>query len=185
MKWIVLILTGFMAASLISCTPTTEKTAEKKDAEKTAAPPPADPAVIDKVRNEFIAAFNAADVAKIVAQYTDDAVIMPTQQPALTGHAGIEEYNKKLFGAYSAKITITPVETKVFGDRALDRGTYTMELTPKAGGAPMKDEGKYLVLLQRQADGSWKVTHDIDNSSLPAAPGPAAPAPKTEPGKKK
>ena len=71
---------------------------------------------------------------------------------------------------FKAKIAITPIETKVFGDRGLDRGTYTIELTPKAGGSAVKDEGKYIILVERQPDGSWKVTHDIDNTNIPAEP---------------
>jgi ketosteroid isomerase-like protein len=46
-----------------------------------------------------------------------------------------------------------------------------MSIAPKAGGTPMEDAGKYLVILQRQPDGGWKVTRDIDNSSRPLPPG--------------
>ena len=91
----------------------------------------------------------------------------------MTGHDAIMSYNKGLFDNFAAKLTLASDETKVFGEMAYDRGRYTMEITPKAGGAPITDEGKYLVLLQHQSDGSWKVSRDIDNSSKPAAP-PAA-----------
>ena len=33
---------------------------------------------------------------------------------------------------------------EVFGEWAFERGTYTINLTSKAGGAPMEDIGKYL-----------------------------------------
>ena len=124
-----------------------------------------------------MAAFNMADAAKVASLYAADAVVMPTHQPMITGRDAIENYNKAFFDMFNATITITPVETKVFGDRALDRGTYTIQLTPKAGGSPMMDEGKYLVLMQRQSDGSWKLTHDIDNTNLPLTPATAQAAP--------
>ncbi|HEX4997738.1 MAG TPA: SgcJ/EcaC family oxidoreductase [Terriglobia bacterium] len=138
------------------------------------APPPSnespsnsDTTPIDKVRTDFSDAFNAGDAARVAGLYTADGVVMPAHQPAITGHDAIENYNKQMFDMYTAKISITPAETKVYGDRGMDRGTFTLELTPKAGGNPIMDEGKYLVLLQRQSDGSWKVTHDIDNTNLP------------------
>lgn len=43
-----------------------------------------------------------------------------------------------------------------------------MTMTPKTGkGKPMSDKGKYIVVLQKQADGSWKIVRDISNSDLP------------------
>jgi len=33
----------------------------------------------------------------------------------------------------------------------------------------MSTEGRYLVVLQRQADGSWKIARDIDNTATPPA----------------
>src|SRR5262245_5470911 len=171
MKPIQIVLAGLVAFALLSCAPTSEKVGSSEDT-----------AGINKVRDDFTAAFNAGDAAKVAAIYAPDAVVMPTHQPLITGRDGVENYNKTFFDMFMAKITVSPLETKVFGDRALDRGTYTIELTPKAGGNPIKDEGKYLILLQRQADGSWKVTHDIDNTSLPEAP-PAAPAAPAAPSK--
>jgi ketosteroid isomerase-like protein len=35
---------------------------------------------------------------------------------------------------------------------------------------PIDDQGKYLVIFQRQADGSWRVARDMDNSNGRAAP---------------
>jgi ketosteroid isomerase-like protein len=29
------------------------------------------------------------------------------------------------------------------------------------------DEGRYLVLLRKDTDGQWRVSHDVGNSSLP------------------
>jgi ketosteroid isomerase-like protein len=51
-------------------------------------------------------------------------------------------------------------------------GTYKMTLTPKKAGAkPLPtDEGKYIEVLKRQADGSWKIAYDIWNPNAPPAP---------------
>src|SRR5262245_49914592 len=136
------LVTVLLMSVLVACAPVSQNTGLTSSG---------DPAVVNNVRNEFKSAFNAGDAAKVASLYATDAGIMPTHQPVISGRAGIENYDKAFVEMFTAALNIAPGETKVFGDRALDRGTYTIQLTPKTGGSPMMDEGKYLILLQRQA----------------------------------
>jgi uncharacterized protein (TIGR02246 family) len=139
---------------------------QKVDTPKT-ADPQADRAAIDKVRDDFMAAFNAGDAAKVSELYIENATTMGGDRPTLQGRAAITESNKAMFEQFTPKITITPSQTVVSGDLAYDQGTYTMELTPKAaGGKPSKEEGRYLVVLQRDGD-AWRVVADMDNKNPP------------------
>lgn len=56
-------------------------------------------------------------------------------------------------------------------DLAYSVGTYRVTLTPrKAGAKPLPtDEGKFLEVLKKQADGSWKIVYDMWSSNAPAA----------------
>jgi ketosteroid isomerase-like protein len=81
--------------------------------------------------------------------------------------------NKTVFDQFNGKITLNPQNTKVSGDLAFDEGTFTTVMTPKAGGLPITDEGRYVVILQRETDG-WKVIEDIGNVSK-VAPAPEPP----------
>jgi ketosteroid isomerase-like protein len=47
------------------------------------------------------------------------------------------------------------------------RGMYSATLVPKAGGAQIPIDGKFLTILARQPDGSWKIWRDIFNSNQP------------------
>ena len=132
---------------------------------------------INALRDNFVAAFNTGDAAKIVDGYSADAVGLPAHHPAVGGKDSLLAYHREQFSQLSFKVALTPVETIVAGDWGYDRGTYTMTITPKAGGGPMNDTGKYLVLLQKQVDGSWKVTRDIDNSDMPMPMPPPPPEP--------
>ena len=132
----------------------------------------ADRAALNKLREDFITAFNSADAIRIAATYSEDAVLMPQNQEPVTGRTAIETYYKGLHNQVNAKISFTSQELTMIGDdSAFDRGTYVMSIAPKAGGTAMEDAGKYLAILQRQPDGAWKVTRDIDNSSRPLPPG--------------
>lgn len=146
--------------------------------EETKAPDPqADRDAINKLRDDFIAAFNANDAAKIGELYSETAVSLPRGMPTLQGRAAIVEQNKGFFDQNMAKITVTSRAMNVSGDLAFDEGTFTVEVTPKvpAGAKPITEEGRYLIVLQRGMDGAWKVIEDIDNvSSMPVTTPTAA-----------
>jgi uncharacterized protein (TIGR02246 family) len=130
---------------------------------------------IDALRNQFLTAFNAGDVPGILATYTDDAVVMAPNNEPMTGRQAIQAYYEGFFGQFTPHLELTPTESLVLGpDWALDRGGSKVTLTPKTGGEAMNDAGKYLVLLKKQADGSWKVARDIDNSNTPPPAMPMA-----------
>lgn len=154
-----------------------------------AAPPvndPADLAKITTLRNGFVTAMNSGDAAAFTNLYTPDGISMPNHDRTMTGRDAIVEGQKGIFGQVSIKAELAADETRTMGDFGFDRGSYKMTLTPKAGGEPMVQEGRYLVLLQKQADGSWKVTRDIDNSTMPMPmpmpPPPPAAAEEMKPG---
>jgi uncharacterized protein (TIGR02246 family) len=130
-----------------------------------AATAPPDPAPINELRANYLAAYNAGDAAAVAALFADDAISLPDHHAALQGRAAIQEYLEGIFSQYSTTMTITPVDTEIQGDLAHEHGTYTIQVTPKAGGETVNDDGKYVVILKRGADGAWKIHHDIDNSN--------------------
>jgi len=139
----------------------------------------ADRAAINKLRDEFIAAFNANDAARVGNVYSETAVLMDEGQPTVQGRAAIVAVNKALFDNYTAKVSIESRAMSVSGDLGFDAGTVVTEVTPRAGAAkPITSEGRYLVVLQRGIDG-WKVIEDIGNVGMPPTP----PAAKAKPGK--
>ena len=146
---------------------------------------PADIAAIGAVRTAFVKAFNAGDAAGVAALYTADGQSQSNHQPAAKGHDAIMAANKARSDAMNATLDVMPENTMSNGTYGMDRGSFKISLTPKAGGPAMTDEGHYLVLLLKGADGAWKVSLDIDNSSMPmpAPPPPPAMAPMKGKGK--
>jgi uncharacterized protein (TIGR02246 family) len=128
---------------------------------------PPDPAPINALRDQYSAAYNANDAAAVANLYADDAVSMGNHQATLEGKQAIQAYLQGQFEQNTVAMTISPQETEIAGDWAYDRGTFTITLTPKAKGKAAEDAGRYIVVLKKQADGSWKVYREIDNSSNP------------------
>ena len=141
----------------------------------------ADLAAIGKVRDGYVAAFNAGNAKDLGALYTADAQSMENAQPTATGPQGVETANSALMSQMTSQsVVVTPEQTDVSGDMAFDRGTYKTTLTPKSGAAVV-EEGRYLVVLKRQTDGSWKIAAEMGN--LPTAPAPVAATPMKAPAK--
>jgi ketosteroid isomerase-like protein len=69
----------------------------------------------------------------------------------------------------TSELTTTTVEGR--GDLAFVVGKYRSTPGPKKAGAKAlpAEEGKYVEVLQKQADGSWKIKYDIWNPNAPAA----------------
>jgi uncharacterized protein (TIGR02246 family) len=126
-------------------------------------------AAIRAVADQYVKATLAGDAKAIAALYTEDAVEMPPNEPAVKGRAAIQQHYEKLFkeGKVS-RFTLTHLETRSAGDIGYDVGTYNQSMTP-AGGTDMPDSGKFVVILKRMG-GSWRVAYAIYNSDRPAMP---------------
>jgi uncharacterized protein (TIGR02246 family) len=121
---------------------------------------------IKDVTRRFGEAFNRGDLAAAVEFYTDDATFLHPNVEIVSGKEAIKEFFEtgKAFGL--RKLDFQTLEVGIDGDLAYERGVITMDIEPE-GGPAMIDKGKYLVVMKRDAGGSWKVAVDIWNSDLP------------------
>jgi len=125
-------------------------------------------AAIEATNGRFLDAFKRGDKAGMMANYAEDAVVMMPNEEAWRGRTGLD----KGFGDFLAQMSFkdgstTTTDVMVAGDLAIETGAFAWTLQPKSG-AEVRDKGKYLTVWKRQADGTWKIVRDINNSDLPA-----------------
>ena len=130
----------------------------------------ADIKAINALSDQYAAAVNSGDAAALAATFADDGIELAPNQPAAEGRQAIQALEVTAFNESKFKFSFTQLETEVVGDWAWDRGDYTVTVTPKSG-KPMEESGKYVDIVKRQPDGSWKFYRSIWNSN---APPPAA-----------
>jgi uncharacterized protein (TIGR02246 family) len=156
-------------AVLIACAePEGEATiAAEPAAEEAAAPLAEDPAAVrsalEAINAQHVDAFNQGDVATFAQVYTEDARILPPGMAPIEGRAQIQEFwtgGAQQMGMRDLELTTD--EVQVAGDHAFEQGRFQF----MTNGGPA--QGKYLVVWQKQPDGSWKWHRDIWNES-PAA----------------
>jgi len=134
-----------------------------------------DTAGVAKTRAAYEKAAAAQDPSAIAKLYAADGVEMPPNAPAAKGRAAIETFHKALAQQFMVHgFSLTATETKVLGDTAYEIGTFKQTLMPQKGGGMIDDKGKYVVLLKKDAAGSWAITHAIYNSDNPPPGAPAA-----------
>lgn len=133
----------------------------------------ADKAAIDSTARVFVRHALANDFAALTRDYySDDAMVLPPNAPAVTGHGAIEAMFKTFPPITAFELRTEEVEGTA--DLAYVRGRYTMTMSPP--GAPaIADSGKYLEIWRKQGDGSWKSVRDMFSSDIPLPAPPPAP----------
>ena len=143
-------------------------------------PPPADTtadqAVMAAASVTWAAAYNAGDADKIMALYSEDAVLMPPDAPAAQGHAAMRDFlTADIAGAKAAGVSLVLDDDAagINGDLGWHSGTFKVN---DASGATV-GTGKWVEVWRKSA-GKWLMIRDIWNNDAPPAAAPAvAPAP--------
>ena len=99
---------------------------------------------------------------------TDDAIVMPPNEPPTEDKQAIEKSLAELISKLQlSNLQLSISEVDVQGDTAIVRGAYSSNITVPGMDVPMEDRGKTLTVWKKQADGSWKLHRDIWNSNMP------------------
>ena len=130
----------------------------------------ADIAAIEGLMDLYALAMTTGDLDIWMSLYTDDTVKMMPDVPAVFGKEALRASMQPLFDNFTfEEMDIFDLEIQLVGDYAFSRCNFTVTMTPKAGGEPVYMDAKDMSIMQRQADGSWKLYWDCWNSNVPPA----------------
>jgi uncharacterized protein (TIGR02246 family) len=105
----------------------------------------------------------AGDFEAWIDSFTEDAVVMAPNEPALVSKRAIRQWHEPYFGQYDLHEETDEREVEVAGDWAYIRAHWTWTLAPKGGGEAMESTGNSIWILSRQPDNSWKIDRGIYN----------------------
>lgn len=117
----------------------------------------ADINAINDLYKKATLALSTGDSELYLSIFTEDAVIMAPDAPAINGKANLQPIIEGLIGMFDLDLPYTAEEVKVNGDKAFARSSFLYSMTPKEGGETITRSGKEIDILKRQADGSWKI----------------------------
>jgi uncharacterized protein (TIGR02246 family) len=127
----------------------------------------ADTAAIIEFWNQYAATWDAGDIDAWMALWTEDGVQLPPGAPANVGKEQIRKSNGLVLDQWTFDTAVHVEEVGGSGEWAYCWGRYTQTSTAKAGGDPEYLDAKFMSILRKQPDGSWKLHRDAFNSNVP------------------
>lgn len=127
----------------------------------------ADIAAINDLYAQANLACSTGDVELYLSLFTEDAVVMATEAPAINGKDELRPAIEGLFGMFDLELLYTVDKVEVSGDLAFARSSFQYSMTPKEGVETTTRTGNELDVYKRQADGSWKVYMQCWNYDAP------------------
>jgi len=108
--------------------------------------------------DDFLAAYNAADIDRVCTLLTEGALLMPPNEPAIAGLQHVRSRIDTFFSGFTFTMRFNACQTEVHGNIAFERGAYTAFAILKGEGSdPRGGYGEYLLLFERQKDRSWRI----------------------------
>ena len=116
---------------------------------------------IEEANQLLIASVLVGDGNRVATVFTDDATILPFQQPGFVkGHQAIAEYWRgRLSQARFLEVELTTLEVGVVGDMAYEVGKNRLKVQ-RGEEAPVVRTGRYLVVWRQGTDGRWRIQAD-------------------------
>jgi len=132
----------------------------------------AEEAAIRTADANWLAAAKARDLERILPFWADDATILPSGDPAITGKVAIRQYVAGAFATpgFSISWNTDKIGVSSSGDLAYSTGTNHITFNNSDGKTIVADN-RAVVVWKKQPDGSWKCTVDMMS---PAPPLPAS-----------
>ncbi len=108
---------------------------------------------------EFMKHARAKDAAALTeAFYAEDAQMLAPGTPLIRGKAAIRDFWTAFMQVTGPEVTIETQHVEASGELAYGVGRYDGEI------AGARQQGKYVVVFRRQADGGYKAIADIFNA---------------------
>jgi ketosteroid isomerase-like protein len=123
--------------------------------------PESEVAAIRQAYQSLTAAGVTPEVRNLGRFFTEDAVLMPADQPAVQGRTAVEAW----FTVQAVQWDVTVLEVEGRGDLAFTRSAYTLVLdlpdfTPVTG--------KGLEVWRKQPDGTWLIARSSFSADSPS-----------------
>ena len=138
----------------------------------------AEKAAILATDQPWMDAIAAKDVEKAISYWSEDAVVMPQGQPAVTGKPALRAWASETLKipGFNLRWTTTDLKVASGGDMAYQLVKTTTTVSGP-DGKPITIPGKGATVWRKRTDGTWKCVLDIFNGDAPPAPPPSGPSP--------
>jgi ketosteroid isomerase-like protein len=114
----------------------------------------------------YAKAFNAGDVAQVVALHSADVILMMPETRAYKGAKWVRSLVQTAINAGWRNMKFKTLKSGSDGNLAFTIGSVSTDRP--SGGGRARVKGKYLDVYRRQRDGSWKIIATMYSTDKPA-----------------
>ncbi|MGH7467311.1 MAG: YybH family protein [Longimicrobiales bacterium] len=147
-RWSLILLVGVIGCQVQSATQQTLAT---------------DSAAIEKAVQAMTEASGRGDWESWASWFTDDAIVMVPNRPAIAGRSNIRAFVQDWPPIKGSGVEL--LELEIRADLAYVRGRYRMRMA-MPDGRMVDDSGKTVEIWRKQGDGRWLVARDISSSDV-------------------
>lgn len=127
----------------------------------------ADSAAVRAVADEIIGADNAADLTRVMALYSDTAILLPPDGAPVRGHPAIRPRYASLFREF-----VPELESEIYEVRATPSFGYVVGRTrgrfrARSGETERLVSDDFLLVAAKESDGRWRIIRLIWNAHPP------------------
>ena len=155
---------GLVALTLLACAQQPVSLPEKTVSTE------ADVEAIKALLERNASLISSEDLDGWIAQFTEDAIFMPSDVAVLTGQEAGRELARPWLEQFDVEFDISVDQVEVVGTWAFARWSFTSRATPLSGGETIERNGKEIWIFRGQSDGSWRCSHIIYNYDSPLPP---------------
>jgi uncharacterized protein (TIGR02246 family) len=117
---------------------------------------------IAETRAAFTEALRRGDAAAAAAVYAQRATLLAPSAALISGRKPIEAFWDAGIAAGITDVELEPLELRRHDGVACEIGRYGLRLDPGDGGSVL-ERGKYVLVHERQSDGSWRRAVEMFN----------------------
>ncbi len=151
----------FVVLAFVACAPPPAEEVVVEEPDTTEA----DLAAVQALVEAWSTSFDLQNPESYLDLLSEDAKFLPQGAPILEGKEAIGAWIAEHF--LDGTMTVSSEEREVMGAFAYDLGTFGLSPIPQEGEQPRTIYGKYVLIMRRQADGSWKLARYIWNFTPP------------------
>jgi uncharacterized protein (TIGR02246 family) len=133
-----------------------------------------DGAGIDSLNARLVQAYRNRDPQRYAALYTDSAVFEWPAFNTVRGRPGLEAMARNNWASLNdMDLQLTVASRRVASNHATEFGAFQQSWRD-SGGVRMTEFGRYVVVLARERDGSWRIDRFLGfaDSTRPPSPRP-------------
>jgi ketosteroid isomerase-like protein len=118
-----------------------------------------------QVVQDWAQACNTKHIDDLIELYSADATLIRSSIPPVRSLPAIREFLVSLLEAGLGDVEMESLRVEMMGEVAIDLGRCKL-LVPVAMGKRREERGKYLIVLVRQPNGTWKILADCWSADL-------------------